>query len=135
MLTIGRAYERRRLVIPVKVSNGEAPSREIEFEIDTRSDIGLALPQQDIAELGLIQVGDDTARRNGATNEIQSYIAYVEWHDGPTPVNVVETSEQPYAGMGLLWDSYLSAYLFPSGAVFVSRMVHWDDLKREASEE
>ena len=35
-----------------------------------------------------------------------SYTAYVEWHDGPIPVNVVETDRPPYVGMGLLWDSF-----------------------------
>ena len=125
----------QRITIRVSVSNGEQPYREIEFEVDTASDEGLAMPPPDIAELGLARSIDMDYRHNGASGGTPTYVAYVEWHDGPTPVTVVETERPAYVGMGLLWDSYLSAYLFPNGAVTVSRMVHWDDLKREAEEE
>lgn len=123
------------ITIRVSVSNGGLPYRVIEFEVDTASDEELALPLQDIAELGLSLSTDTDYRRNGASGDTPTYAAQVEWHDGPITVGVVETERPPYAGMGLLWDSYLSAYLFPNGAVTVSRMVHWDDIKREAEEE
>ncbi len=135
MPIMGRCNVNRRLTIPVSVSNGEAPFREIQVEIDTASDDGLGLSPQEIAELGLMLSDDTDLRLNGTSGATLSYIAYVEWHDGPIPVNVVETDRPPYAGMGLLWDSYLTGYLFPNGAVFVNRMVHWDDIKREAQEE
>ncbi len=125
----------RRLTIRVNVSNGEEPHRIIECEIDTASDVQLALPTHDIAGLGLDLVGDSDFRFNGASYERPRHVAYVEWHDVQMPVHVVETERPAYVGMGLLWDSYLSGYLFPNGAVTVSRMVHWDDLKREAAEE
>ena len=125
----------RRLTIRVGVSNGGELHREIVVEVDTASDAELALSAQDIAELRLSLAGDSDFRFNGASHERPRYVAYVEWHDGRMPVHVVETERPAYAGMGLLWDSYVSAYLFPNGAVTVSRMVHWDDLKREAEEE
>ena len=125
----------RRITIPVSVSNGERPYREIVFEVDTASDEGLAMASQDIAELGLARSIDTDYRHNGASGGTPTYVAYVEWHDGPMLVAVVETERPAYVGMGLLWDSYLSGYLFPNGAVTVSRMVHWDDIKREAAEE
>ena len=125
----------RRITIRVSVSNGERPYRVIEFEVDTASDEGLAMPSQDIVELGLTRSIDTDYRHNGASGDAPTFIAQVEWHDGPMLITVVETERPAYAGMGLLWDSYLSAYLFPNGAVDVTRMVHWDDIKREAAEE
>ena len=127
--------ETQRITIPVSVSNGGQPYRAVEFEVDTASDVELAMSLQYIAELGLEQSIDTDYRRNGASGNSPTYIAYVEWHDGPILVTVAETERPAYVGMGLLWDSFLSGYLFPNGAVLVSRMVYWDDLKREAEEE
>lgn len=124
----------RRLTVRVTVSNGEGLHREIVVEVDTASDAELALSARDIAELRLDLAGASDFRFNGSSHERPRYVAYVEWHDGPMPVHVVETERPPYVGIGLMWDSYLSGYLFPNGAVTVSRMVHWDDLKREANE-
>lgn len=125
----------RRITIPVSVSNGEQPYRVIECEVDTASDYELALSLPQITELSLALSGDTDSRHNGASGGEPTYFAQVEWHNGPILATVVETDRPAYVGMGLLWDSYLSAYLFPNGAVDVSRMVHWDDLKREAEEE
>ena len=125
----------RRLTIRVNVSNGEGPYREIECEVDTASDVELALTLESIVEFRLERIGEADFRLNGSSHDRPRYTAYVEWHDGPIPIHVVETERPAYVGMGLLWDSYLSAYLFPNGAVDVNRMVHWDDLKREAEEE
>ena len=125
----------RRMTVRINVSSDAIEYREMVFEVDTASDVELALPAQEVAELGLERGGGSYLRRNGASSARPWYRGYVEWHDGPIPVNV-ETTERPaYVGMGLLWDSYLSAYLFPNGAVDVNRMVHWDDLRREAEEE
>ena len=107
----------------------------IEFEVDTASDEELAMPAQDIADLGLARSSSTDYRHNGASGDAPTFVAQVEWHEGPITAIVVETERPAYAGMGLLWDSYLSAYLFPNGAVDVTRMVHWDDIKREAAEE
>ena len=124
----------RRLTVRVSVSNGAEPYRVIVCDVDTASDVELALSIQDIEELGLEpEVGSDF-RFNGASSARPGYRAYVEWHEGPIPVSVEATERPAYVGMGLLWDSYLSAYLFPNGAVDVNRMVHWDDLKGEAEE-
>lgn len=135
MVISGRADgDTRRLTIRVNVSNGEEPYRVIECEIDTASDVQLALSAQDIVELGLDQAGNIDYRSNGTSHDIPRYAAYVEWHDGEMSVYVVETVRPAYVGMGLLWDSFLSGYLFPNGAVTVSKMAHWDDLKREVEE-
>ena len=125
----------RRLTIRVSVYNGAGLLQEIVVEVDTASDVALALSAHEIAALRLDLAGDSDFRFNGASHERPRYLAYVEWHDGPILIHVVETDRPAYVGMGLLWDSYLSGYLFPNGAVTVSRMVHWDDLKREAEEE
>ena len=125
----------RRLTVPISVSNGAEPYQVIECEVDTASDVELALSTRDITELSLEPTGGSDFRFNGASYTRPRHLAHVEWHDGPISV-IVETTDRPaYVGMGLLWDSYLSGYLFPNGAVTVSRMVHWDDLKREAEEE
>ena len=125
----------RRITVRINVSGDAGEYQEMVFEVDTTSDVELALTIQDIAELGLEPVGGSNFRLNGASHDRPRYVAYVEWHDGQIPIYVVETERPAYVGMGLLWDSYLSAYLFPSGAATVSRIVHWDDLKREAAEE
>ena len=125
----------QRITLRISVSNGEQPYRVIEFEVDSASDADLAMQPQDIAELDLAQSIDANYRHNGVSSGTPTYVAQVEWHDGPMPVTVVETDRPPYVGMGLLWDSYLSAYLSPNGAVDVNRMVHWDDLKRETDDE
>ena len=125
----------RRMTVRINVSGDAREYREMVFEVDTASDVELALPAHDIAEIGLEPGGGSDFRLNGASSARPGYSAYVEWHDGPILVNVEATERPPYVGMGLLWDSYLSGYLFPNGAVTVSRMVHWDDLKREAEEE
>ena len=125
----------RRMTVHINVSGDAGEYREMVFEVDTASDVQLALSAQDIMELSLEQAGNIDYRSNGTSHDIPQYVAYVEWHDGRIPVYVVETERPAYVGMGLLWDSYLSGYLFPNGAVTVSRMVHWDDLKREAEEE
>ena len=125
----------RRMTVRINVSGDAGEYREMVFEVDTASDVELALPMQDIAELGLEPGGSSNFRLNGTSHNRPRYAAYVEWHDGQIPIYVVETERPAYVGMGLLWDSYLSGYLFPNGSVTVSRMVHWDDLKREAGEE
>ena len=125
----------QRIAIPVNVSNGRQPYRAVEFEIDTASDVELAMSPQDIAELRLDQAIDTDYRRNGASGNSPTYYAQVEWHDGPLPVTVVETERPAYAGMGLLWDGYFSAYLLPNGAVTVTRMVNWEDIRREMEED
>ena len=125
----------RRMTIRVSVSNGVGSQQEVVVEVDTASDMQIALPAQDIAGLGLTLAGGSDFRFNGSSHDRPRYIAYVEWHDGQIPVYVSETDRPAYVGMGLLWDSFLSGYLFPNGAVTVSRMVHWDDIKREAEEE
>ena len=136
MLIPGRVNgNSRRMTVRINVSGDAGEYREMVFEVDTASDVQLALPIQDIVELGLEQAGNIDYRSNGASHDMPRYAAYVEWHDGQIPVYVVETDRPAYVGMGLLWDSYISGYLFPNGAVTVSRMVHWDDLKREAEEE
>ena len=125
----------RRVTVRINVSGDGSEYREMVFEVDTASDTALALSIQDIVELGLKQVGTTDYRSNGTSHDVPRYVAYVDWHEGPIAVYVVETNRPAYVGMGLLWDSYLSAYLFPNGAVDVSRMVHWDDIKSEAAEE
>ena len=132
MVISGRADgDIRRLTIGVSVSNGEEPYREIVVEVDTASDLELALPSQVIGDFHLERAGDANFRSNGTSHERPRWGAYIEWHDGPILANVVETERPPYVGMGLLWDSYLSAYLLPSGAVTVTRMVNWEDIRRE----
>ena len=61
----------QRIAIPVSVSNGRQPYRAVEFEIDTASDVELAMSPQDIAELGLDQSIDTDYRRNGASGNRQ----------------------------------------------------------------
>ncbi len=125
----------RRITVRINISGDAGEYREMVFEVDTASDVEIALPARDIAELRLELVGGSNFRLNGPSYERPRHVAYAEWHDGPIAVNVVETERPAYVGMGLLWDSYLSAYLSPNGAVDVNRLVHWDDLKREAEEE
>ena len=124
----------RRMTVRITVSGDAREYRELVFEVDTASDVALALPIRDIVELGLAQAGDINYRSNGTSHDVPQYLAYVEWHQGPISVYVVETERPAYLGMGLLWDGYLSAYLFPNGVVEINRMVHWDDLRREADE-
>ena len=132
----GRVNEdTQRITIQVNVSNGEQEYRVIEVEVDTASSEALAMSPQIIAELGLAQLTNTDYRQNGASGDAPTFVAQVEWHDGPIPVTVVETERPAYAGMGLLWDSYISAYLLPNGAVTVTRMVDWEDIRREMSEE
>ena len=79
MVISGRANgDTRRLTIRVNVSNGEGPCRVIECEIDTASDVQLALSAQDIVELGLEQAGNIDYRSNGASHERPRYVGYVE---------------------------------------------------------
>ena len=125
----------RRMTVRINISGDAGEYREMVFEVDTASDAAVALPVRDIVELGLERAGNADYRSNGTSHEGIRYRAYAEWHDGPIPIHVEATERPAYVGMGLLWDSLLSGYLFPNGAVTVSRMVHWDDLKREAAEE
>ena len=136
MLIPGRVNgDSKRMTARINVSGDAGEYRKMVFEVDTASDVALALPISDIVELGLARAGAINYRFNGTSHHVPQYIAYVEWHQGPISVYVVETERPAYVGMGLLWDSFLSGYLFPNGAVTVSRMVHWDDLKREAEDE
>lgn len=125
----------RRMTVGINASGDSGEYREMVFEVDTASDVELALPIQDIAELGPELGGGSDLKFNGMSHERIRCRAYAEWHDGPIPVHVEETERPAYAGMGLLWDSYQSAYLFPNGTVDVNRMAHWNDLNREAEEE
>lgn len=128
---IGYTNSDRRLTIPVSISNGAEPLRQIWFEIDTASDDYLALPAQVIAELNLEPAGGSDLQHNEASDERPAYIAHIEWHDGPMAVSATETEGPAYVGMGLLWDSLITAYLFEKGVVTVTRLVHWDEVKRE----
>ena len=90
----------RRMTVRINVSGDAGEYREMVFEVDTASDVQLALSAQDIMELGLEQAGNIDYRSNGTSHDIPRYVAYVEWHDGRIPVYVVETERPAYVGMG-----------------------------------
>jgi len=97
----------KRMTVRINMSGDAREYREMVFEVDTASDMELALPFGDIIELGLEQAGNADYRSNGTSHEGIRYRAYAEWHYGPILVHVEATDRPAYMGMGLLWDSYL----------------------------
>ena len=106
----GTVDDGRGPLIRAQVSDGSRPYREIELAIATATRVGLALPRHHITELGLAYIGDtDWALGGIVMPAMPSYIAYVEWLRGLTPVIAVETPGEPLAGRGLLLGSFLRA--------------------------
>ena len=98
-----------RLTIRVQISDGGAPYREIDAVVDTDLNAELALPRQLISVLGLNIISDDTFETGSDVQDTPSYIAYLQWHHGLTPVIAVETPGEPLVGRGLLLGSFLRA--------------------------
>ena len=112
----GTVNDGRGLLIRARVSDGGRPYREIELAIATETRVGLALPRHYITELGLAYIGDaDWALGGIVIPAMPSYIAYVEWVRGLTPVIAVETPGEPLVGRGLLLGSFLRADFVDGG--------------------
>ena len=106
-----------RLAIRIQVSDGSLPYREIETAVATEAAVDLALPPRLIAELGLSLIEDTRLALGGVEYTTQSYIGYMEWHHGLTPVIVVATLGEPLIGRGLLLGSFLRADFMAGGEV------------------
>lgn len=112
--------DNRGLLVRVQVSDGGRPYREIEFAIAPSATTGLALPRRYIVELGLAYIGDTDWMLGGIEQQAApSYVAYVEWVRGLTPVIAVETPGEPLIGQGLLRGSFLRADFMDGGEVAV----------------
>ena len=108
-----------RITINIQVSGGSPPHREIAAVVATESVVELALPRLLVTQLGLTPLGGDSFTMGGEPQSAQSYIAYVEWVRGLTPVIVVETPGEPLIGQGLLRGSFLRADFMDGGEVAV----------------
>ena len=115
----GRSDADGRITINIQVSDGSPPRREIAAVVATDSLVELALPRQLITQLGLMPIGGDRFAMAGDPQTAPSYIAYVEWVSGLTPVIVVETPGEPLIGRGLLRGSFLRADFMDGGEVAV----------------
>ena len=112
--------DNRGLLVRVPVSDGSRPHHEIECSIAPSTNAGLALPRRYITELGLSDIGETGWRLGGIEQQAApSYIAYVEWVRGLSPVIVVETPGEPLIGRGLLRGSFLRADFMDGGEVAV----------------
>lgn len=105
----GNVDAQGRLTIRVQVSDGGPPYREIDAVVATSLNAELALPRQLISVLGLRLLSDDTFEIGSGVQDTPSYIAYLQWHHGLTPVIAVETLGEPLIGRGLLLGSFLRA--------------------------
>ena len=104
-----------RLTIRVQVSDGGPPYREIDAVVATSLNAELALPRQLISVLGLRLLSDDTFEIGSGVQDTPSYITYLQWHHGLTPVIAVETLGEPLIGRGLLLGSFLRADFVDGG--------------------
>ena len=114
----GRSDADGRITINIQVSDGSPPRREIAAVVATDNQVDLALPHPLIALLGLNPLSDGSFTSDDP-QDAQSYIAYVEWVGGLTPVIVVETPGEPLIGRGLLRGSFLRADFMDGGEVAV----------------
>lgn len=115
----GRSDADGRITINIRVSDGGPPHRTVTAVVATESIVELALPRLIIAQLGLTPLGDDSFTMVGEPQSARSYIAYVEWVRGLTPVIAVETPGEPLIGQGLLRGSFLRADFMDGGEVAV----------------
>lgn len=115
----GRSDADGRITINIQVSDGSPPRLEIAAVVATDSIVELALPHRLITQLGLTPIGGDSFAVSGEPQRAPSYIAYVEWVSGLTPVIVVETPGEPLIGRGLLRGSFLRADFMDGGEVAV----------------
>ena len=115
----GRSDADGRITINIRVSDGGPPHQTVTAVVATESIVELALPRLIIAQLGLTPLGDDSFTMVGEPQSARSYIAYVEWVRGLTPVIAVETPGEPLIGQGLLRGSFLRADFMDGGEVAV----------------
>ena len=107
-----------RLAVRIQVSDGSPPHREVDAFVATDLDAELALPGPFLTVLGLRLIGDDSLEIGGDVQHIPSYVAYLQWHHGLTPVIAIESPvPQPLIGRGLLRGSFLRADFMDGGEV------------------
>lgn len=114
----GRSDADGRITVNIQVSDGSPPRREIAAVVATENLVEMALPRLIITQLGLTPLSDGRFTSDEPQGS-QSYIAYVEWVRGLSPVIAVETAGEPLIGRGLLRGSFLRADFMDGGEVAV----------------
>ncbi len=109
------------VVVPVRDSNGQF--RPVEFIIDTGFDGYLSLPLERIQQLEGEPAGKiGVTFGNGQTEEWNSWLCRILWHDRPREVAVFESRGDALIGMALLEHSAVSIQVRTDGAVVIEEL-------------
>ena len=119
----GRVDALRQARVQLEVQRSDERFETIDTVIDTGFDGHLTLPPDVIGGLSLeIDMPADVVLATGLRERVNTWRAYVLWHDRLRSVLVLEASGAPLLGMELLEDSQLTLQARINGDVLIERL-------------
>lgn len=119
-MIFGHINQDRELVAPVRVLDANGHVRRYEAVADTGFDGALSLPRHLIQELGLLPTEPiEMVLATGRLVQVNAYAGTVLWRGERRQVRILEAEGTPLIGIGLLWDSLLTAEITENGAVTI----------------
>lgn len=96
----------------------------LEAILDTGFTGDLSLPLSAIHRLGLSALGQRAfTLADGTRSAMNAFSASVFWHESPRRVVVIQSEDEPLAGMGLLWGSRISLDALDGGNVTIEQII------------
>jgi clan AA aspartic protease len=96
----------------------------LEAILDTGFTGDLSLPLNAIHRLGLPALGQRAfTLADGTRSAMNAFSATVFWHEIPRRVVVIQSEDEPLAGMGLLWGSRISFEALDGGNVTIEQII------------
>ena len=108
------------LMVPIRILDANEHIRRFEAIVDTGFTGDLTLPSEYTRELGLIvEQTVDAVVANEETLALNSFRGTVLWRGERKSIRIIEVEGTPLIGIGLLWDSLLTAEITDNGAVTI----------------
>ena len=108
------------LVVPMRILDANEHVHRFDAVVDTGFNGELTLPIHHIRKFQLAPgLPTDITMANGVTETFNAYFGTLLWRGQRRAVQVVETESTPLIGIGLLWDSLLTAEIIDNGAVII----------------
>ena len=116
----GNINSRWDLEVPIRVLDAKEYVHRFAAAVDTGFNGELTLPMLHIRELELMpDLPVEITMANGSTETFDAYFGVLIWQGQRRAVRVVEAEGAPLVGIGLLWNSLLTAEITDHGAVTI----------------
>ncbi|MBM4041845.1 MAG: hypothetical protein FJ290_25385 [Planctomycetes bacterium] len=116
----GRVTRERKAVVSLTVQGPRGQRVATETVIDTGFTGYIALPAQQVSELGLRFLGArDGVLADGRPAVLNAFQAVVQWHGQPRSVPALEVQGSALLGMALIEGSRLTLDATPDGPVHI----------------